>query len=254
MTRNLLHKTIIYGPFRSRRLGLSLGINVLNWVLKICTFNCQYCECGWTDIQPGKEIPFYEFPTVDDICRELEKSLKNSFMLPDHITFAGNGEPTLHPEFNEIVNRVTELRNKFSISSNTAILSNSTTVTKPEIRKTLSKIDVKIMKLDTGSQEDMEEYNGAVNEIKYDDIISGLKEMDNIIIQSLFTKGTKGNLTSQNINEWLYRVKEISPLYVQLYSLDRGYPSDEIDFVSDYDLETIRNLLSKEGIKSIIYR
>ena len=144
-----LFDKIIFGPVKSRRLGVSLGINLLPATGKICNFNCIYCECGWTQ---KSEIKGEKLPTRKEVYEALEKklaSMREKQQAPDVITYAGNGEPTLHPEFPGIIDDSIRLRNKYFPHAKIAVLSNSTAIKKPEIKKALLKVDSNILKLDS---------------------------------------------------------------------------------------------------------
>ena len=218
-----LQNNIIYGPVNSRRLGLSLGINVLPAKVKVCSFDCQYCQYGWTG---GYDDSLTEklLPSKDEILGALEVNLKNKKVKPHYITFSGNGEATLHPDFPALVEGVKLLRDKYSPGSKTAILSNSTMVHDPLIRQALSNLDMRIMKLDAGDEEVYQNYNRPVNKFKLDAIIGGLRRMEDVTIQTLFTSGPEGNYTKSNIRLWIEKLKEVKPVFVQLYTLDRGWP------------------------------
>jgi wyosine [tRNA(Phe)-imidazoG37] synthetase (radical SAM superfamily) len=247
-----LQKNIIYGPVNSRRLGLSLGLNVLPAKVKICSFDCQYCQYGWTGGYDDTVVDKL-LPSKDEILGALEVNLKNKRVKPHYITFSGNGEAMLHPHFPELVDGVNLLRDKYSPGSKTAILSNSTMVHLPEIRQALSKLDMRIMKLDAGNEEVYMNYNRPVIKFKFDRIIEGLTLMDDVTIQALFTSGPEGNYTEDNIKSWIAKLKLIKPAFVQLYSLDRGWPSENITYVSKQDLLRVKSMIEKEGFKSAVY-
>lgn len=247
-----LKRSVTYGPVYSRRLGYSLGINLLG-NRKICSYDCLYCERGWTKIHTGKITEDFQLPSVTEIISETENTLHNLLNPPEHITLAGNGEPTLHPDFGEIVDGILSLRERYFPFSRIAILSNSSTVSDENIRNALLKLDKKIMKLDAGNQRMFESYNSPANGLLLDKVTDGLSKMEGVIIQSLFTDGKSGNFTEENIHDWIERLKSIKPMSVQLYTLDRAYPSDEIE-VPDYGkLDYLKELLHKENIESVVF-
>ena len=247
-----MEEKIIYGPVYSRRLGYSLGINLLG-NQKICTFDCLYCERGWTKIHTNKISGDIKIPSAEEVLSETENKLRNILNPPDHITFAGNGEPTLHPDYEIIVDGVLELRDKYFPFTRIAILSNSSTVNDENTRNALSKLDKKIMKLDAGNQRMFELYNSPANGLTIDDVTEGLCRMEGVIIQSLFTEGKSGNFTKENIREWVERLKRIKPVSVQLYTLDRMYPSDEIEIPDSDKLEYLKEVLFSNNLKAEIY-
>ncbi len=248
-----IKQNIVYGPVLSRRLGISLGINLLPVSKKICTFDCLYCECGWTEVNINGSIKNYDYPELKDIKDALVSALSNNYHSIDHITFAGNGEPTLHPDFSLIVDEVITIRNKFLPESKIAILSNSTTLKNVNILEALKKLDLRIMKLDAGNQETFKIYNRSVIEIKISDIIEGLMNLKEIVIQSLFTKGKCGNYNNKNISDWINLLLKIKPKSVQIYSLDRSYPSDDILPLNTKELTEIQSELEKYNIKVEVF-
>ncbi len=247
-----LQRNIVYGPVHSRRLGISLGLNILPTKIKVCSFDCLYCQYGWTDEFDDKALSKI-LPSKEEIHEALENQLKEMNYEPDYITFSGNGEATLHPEFSAIVDDVIMLRNKYVPHAKTTILSNSTQVFKPEVREALAKLDERIMKLDAGYDDLFVHYNRPAKYVYLEVITDVLAEMKDITIQTLFTSGPMGNFTEKNITAWIKRIKKIKPAFVQIYSLDRGYPSEEITHVSREELEKIKVLLDMEKIKSEVY-
>ena len=180
----------------------------------------------------------------------VERALKTLDLKPTYITFSGNGEPTLHPCFNSIVNGVIHLRNTLSPASKTAILSNSTTVLNPDIQKALSKLDIRIMKLDIGNERMFLKYNHPTKGIRLHPIIKGLAHLKKTTIQSLFCKGKNGNYSKENLTDWIKKIKFISPFAVQIYTLDRNPPSNLISSLNREELLNIQSLLKKEKIPS----
>lgn len=247
-----LQQNIIYGPVNSRRLGSSLGLNILGSKTKVCSFDCVYCQYGWTADWEDEKSDIH-LPSADEIENALTDKLKTMESEPDYITFSGNGEATIHPKFTEIVDAVINIRNKYSPSSKTAILSNSSEIFKKEIKISLSKLDERIMKLDAGLPNVFSAYNRPRKYVDLDIITEELASMNDVIIQTLFCKGDAGNFTDENINSWLARIKKIKPLHVQIYSLDRGYPSDSIFPVNKDELNVIKEKTEKAGIKGEVF-
>lgn len=248
-----LQRGLIYGPVNSRRLGRSLGINLLPLKLKICTFNCVYCQYGWTQIHGDQLYDASLWPELSDLSTALAGALKELTSQPSYLTFSGNGEPTLHPAFPQIVEEVIRIRNQHAPEAQIAILSNSSTVSRPDIREAIEKLDVRIMKLDCGNEMYFRKYNNPTRGINLKDIISGLLQMSNVTIQSLFTSGEAGNYSTVHLRAWVEQIKNIEPVMVQLYTLDRGYPSDEIFPVSRDNLEGIKHDLDEINISSEVY-
>jgi wyosine [tRNA(Phe)-imidazoG37] synthetase (radical SAM superfamily) len=250
-----LKADIIYGPVRSRRLGRSLGINILPAERKVCSFDCLYCQYG---LSQGKTIDEagkggHGLPKVTEVLSAVEQAVLNLSPPAAYLTFSGNGEATLHPGFKEIVLGVQEIRDRLSPGSKTAILSNSTTVNDSLIRDALALLDVRIMKLDAGTEEMFSNYNRPAKGITLGDTVAGLAVMENVTIQSLFTKGAEGNFTPEHVSAWVEQVKKISPLFIQLYTLDRESPTTSLIPVDKSELLHIHSLLEKENIASGVF-
>jgi wyosine [tRNA(Phe)-imidazoG37] synthetase (radical SAM superfamily) len=248
-----LQRGIVYGPVNSRRLGRSLGINLLPLRLKICTFNCVYCQYGWTKVHDQKLVDADLWPRAEMVVEEVKQALQTQQPPPAYLTFSGNGEPTLHPAFVQLVEEVIYLRNLYAASAQTAILSNSTTIFNKSIRDAISRLELPIMKLDCGNEGYFQAYNRPCQGIKLASIVQGLSEMKNVIIQSLFSEGAEGNFYSDNLSSWIDQLKKISPRQVQIYTLDRGYPSDKIFPVTREKLLELRDRLAQEQIKAEVF-
>ncbi|MEJ2049121.1 MAG: radical SAM protein [Calditrichota bacterium] len=248
-----LQRGIIYGPVRSRRLGRSLGINLLPTSYKICTFNCLYCQYGWTRIHGRILKDGDQWPQVNEVYGALERSLKDISPSPDYITFSGNGEPTIYPDFPVIVDGVIKLRNDLAPSAKVAVLSNSTMVKNENILTALSRLDVRIMKLDCGTVECFKSYNRPAKGIYFEEMVKGLAKLENVTIQSLFSGGPKGNFYPENIEAWVDNIRQISPSIVQLYTLDRSFPSDKISMLNRDHLIELKERLGESGINSEVY-
>jgi wyosine [tRNA(Phe)-imidazoG37] synthetase (radical SAM superfamily) len=250
-----LQADIIYGPVRSRRLGRSLGINILPAERKVCSFDCIYCQYGCSQGKTREEAnkKRHVFPTVTEVLSAVEQAVLNLSPPAAYLTFSGNGEATLHPGFKEIVLGLGEIRDRLSPASKTAILSNSTTVNDPLIRDALALLDVRIMKLDAGTEEMFSGYNRPAKGITLEATVAGLAALEDVTIQSLFTKGAEGNFTPEHIGAWVEQIKNISPLFVQLYTLDRESPTASLIPVEKNELLYIQSLLERENISSGVF-
>lgn len=248
-----LQSGIIYGPVKSRRLGTSLGINLLSTKRKICTFNCVYCQYGWTQFRERTLEKKKLLPGVREVLEATEKALKEIHPKPAYITFSGNGEPTLHPHFDELADGVVQLRNRFSPKSKTAILTNSTNANQSRVRKALSKLDLCIMKLDCGNEAVFKRYNRPRRRIRLKDIVVSLQLMEATTIQALFSGGSEGNYNPACLDEWIEKILLISPRHVQLYTLDRFYPSKNIRPLSKDELLFIKKRLKAGNIHAEVY-
>lgn len=244
-----LQKEIIYGPVESRRLGSSLGINLSPCDQKECSFDCVYCQYGPTE----KKTSTYredEIPKPEEVEEELLEYFNNKNPNPDYITLSGNGEPTLHPKFPEIVRRIDKVRNSHS-EAKIALLSNSSQVNDSEIIKTINlNIDRPFMKLDVGTAEKFEKVNNP-HEITFKGVIEGLKDIENLYIQSIKFKGYFTNM-DEDLNYWVDRLKEINPKYIHIYSLDRP-THQKLEKIRKQELEEIKNKLLKNNLKSEVF-
>jgi len=237
----------LFGPVNSRRLGLSLGVDLVPY--KYCPLNCVYCEVQTTTHLVTKREEF--FP-VDEILGELDLFLRGRQQL-DYITFSGNGEPTLHPEFGTIIDEVKQLRDSLAPNAKVAVLSNSTTVIRSSVQAALEKLDERIMKLDAGNATIFEIYNRPHPSFEFDRIIKGLASLNDVTIQALFAGGKDGNYSPGSILDWVDKIVEIKPRMVQIYTLDRGYPAPTIESLSRTELNHIRQRLSAEHIAATVY-
>ena len=255
-----LFHDIVFGPVRSRRFGVSLGINLLPLNTKVCSFDCIYCECGLTPEcpEPGAE----GFYPREAICQTMEKrfgELKEKGILPDNITFAGNGEPTLHPEFAGIIDDTIELRNMFFPDSKITVLSNATTLQDASIDEALNKVDNNVLKLDAGTDEYLQLINEPLGNLKLDEVVKNLKRFNgNLIIQSLFLRGTINrkyfdSSGEENVNAWLKHIKAISPKLVMIYPIDRATPLAGLEKLSVEELDQIAGKVNELGIKTDVY-
>lgn len=245
---------IIYGPVNSRRLGRSLGINLSPSSYKACSFNCVYCHYGWTEYLKGdySEIQS-DIPEPDEVRRVLEEVLKKGTEF-DYITFSGNGEPTLHPQFDRIVNLVVDARDQYSPEKKVAILSNSSLLNKKEILEALGRIDLRIMKLDCGNLETFMRVNRPHSSVDYDKVIRNLADMEDIIIQTMLVDGEWGNTNDKQIKDWMDRVEEIKPTHVQLYSLENPPANESLSGLTIKGLHQIgEKTEQKTGVKVEIY-
>ena len=244
---------IIYGPVHSRRLGRSLGVNILPQNVKLCTFDCLYCQYGWTGVHGTGISEGIKLPSRAEVLAAVGNALQLIDPPPAYITFSGNGEPTLHPEFPAIVDGLIELRDRYSCDSKAAILSNSTTVGDVRVRQALSKLDVRIMKLDCGTEELMRRFNQQCDGVRFEEIIAGLAALGDVTVQALFSGGAKGNASSEAIESWVACMERISPVMIQIYTLARDFPSRQISPLSREQLLEIDARLASKGIRAGVF-
>lgn len=253
-----LFDEIIFGPVRSRRLGVSLGVNLLPTDYKFCTFDCIYCECGWTKKAEKKVI----LPTRSEIYDRLKQVLieRAKEKLPiDSITFAGNGEPTLHPDFAEIIEDTIQLRNLFFPKALITVLSNASLIHNTKIICALLKVDKNILKLDAGTESTFQAINQPNGNLTLDQIVDYLKKFDGkLIIQTLFVQGFNqhqgiDNTTEAEVNAWLKLVQEIKPQSVILYPIERETPENSIQKVNTQILHAIAAKVQALGFKTEVF-
>ncbi len=251
MSTSLFDQTI-FGPINSRRLGISLGINLLPNDSKLCSFDCIYCECGWN---PEKGTVKAIFPTRAEVKRMLWKKLsemKTEGELPDVITFAGNGEPTMHPDFAAIIDDTLLIRNELCPGAKIAVLSNSTMLHKSKVVEALKKIDDNILKLDSAFIETIRLIDQPVGRYDLQKVVDNIKQFDGqAIIQTMFIRGNfKGiaidNTTEKELNAWITILQDIRPRLVMIYTIARDTPTNDLQKVPTDELETIADRVRKE--------
>jgi wyosine [tRNA(Phe)-imidazoG37] synthetase (radical SAM superfamily) len=253
-----LQSGCIYGPVLSRRLKSSLGLNVLPRGYKLCSFNCIYCQYGLTKAEKHTIYPLREekFPGVAEVREALVEALATAEREILYITFSGNGEATLHPQFPELVDMLIGVRDEYYPSAKTAILSNSTTIDRPEIKAALRKLDTPIMKLDAGYEGLFKKINRPADGIDFNTIVKGLTTLDHpgLIIQALIMGGPYFNATDDNIEKWAGLLKRINPLEAHIYSLDRPPALKNVLQVTKAGLEKIAQKASElSGIKVLAF-
>lgn len=209
----------VYGPILSRRLGRSLGINLSPEGQKLCSFNCVYCEYGPTTNH--KLIPSADlFAKPGDILSVIERALLKPHTL-DHVTFSGKGEPTLHPNFFEIVTEVTKLVKIYKPGVSIALFSNSSTLFRRDVVEAIKIIDRPFLKLDAGSAEVFSKINHPTIDFNFIKMVNELEGIHNLIIQTAFISGDPGNTSEQQIQDWIKIIKKIKPKEVQIYTINR---------------------------------
>lgn len=251
-----LFESIIVGPIHSRRLGNSLGINLLPQKGKICNFDCIYCECGW-----NKERKLdTTLPTKDEVKEALEKRLKEikkESIKVDSITFSGNGEPTIHPQFAEIVDITAQLRREYIPQAKISVLSNSTMLYKKNVFEALKRIDNPILKIDSALEDYIKAINNPNKEYSITKTIEYLKEFNgNFILQTMFLKGVIGDgdnkiaidcTNKENVEKWRKLVEYLQPRKIMMYTLDRDTPAKDLHKVSTTQMEEIAKPLQDKG-------
>ena len=248
-----LFDKIIFGPVSSRRLGVSLGINLLPTQVKVCSFDCIYCECGRN---PKKYDEKVILPSRTEVAQKLEEKLLEmaaTSQLPDVITFAGNGEPTLHPDFAGIIDDTIELRDRLAPKARIAVLSNATMIHKKSVFDALMKIEDNIQKLDSAFEETVRLLDCPAKNFNLQKTVEQLAAFQGrVIIQTLFVRGTYNGKTIDNTTEeevlaWLELLKKIKPSQVMIYTIARDTPINTLQKVSATDLQMIASQVEKAG-------
>ncbi len=239
---------IVFGPISSRRLGSSLGVNLLPAVGKLCNFDCVYCECGWN--KDG--IAARKFPSKEQICNALEEKMSKlaaDGVRVDSITFSGNGEPTMHPDFHDVVGTVLMLRDRFFPEAKVSVLSNATLVGRPEIAAALRRIDNPILKLDASSDELIRKINKPVGAYRLSEVIENLKKFDgNFVLQTMFLKSPDFDAVAPDaLAKWHDIVREIRPREIMVYTIDRETPDKSLEKYTIEEMESFVRPLIDEG-------
>lgn len=256
----MLFENIIIGPIHSRRLGNSLGINLLPLKRKFCTYDCIYCECGWNEETIGNNV---DLPSYDDVSEQLRRrisELKAEGVSVDSFTFAGNGEPTLHPDFPKVVDLVVEMRNEHYPNAVITLLTNATQLSRPEIYEALMKLDNPVLKLDAGTMAMRNNINKPTAEkYSFDELVNNLIRFGNRgIIQTLLLRGTNdgktiSNVSDEDFGEYIKLLKKIGPKYVMLYAIDRATPEKNLEKLTVDELEFYAQQIRNEGIDVKVY-
>ena len=249
-----LYPQIVYGPVRSRRLGLSLGVNLLPLEAKLCTFDCIYCECGWNGDNSGSR----RFNPREQVYAALQSALMamaEEGQLPDVITFAGNGEPTMHPDFEQIIEDTLALRDEYAPTAKISVLSNATQLHRADVVRALKRVDNNILKIDS-LVEDVARliYKPCCN-YSVAEVVEQLKQFDGeLIVQTMFLRGeyegkVVDNTTEEQIALWLEALQQIAPQSVMVYSIARDTPCKSLVKVEKEELEQIAQRVRELGIE-----
>lgn len=232
-----LQDGIIYGPVRSRRLGRSLGVNVLPCAYKLCSFDCIYCHYGRTEVKsvaPSRE----HFLTAREVLAALERTLRNRQDF-DAITFSGNGEPTLHPGFAELAAGARGLRDRHAPRAKLVLLSNASTAHRPDVREALGHFDLPVLKLDAGDARTLARVNRPAAQVGIEEITGALRQVPNLTVQSVIVAGHLGNADDEAVERWLDALARIRPRAVQVYSSDRPVAETGVERVPRHELEEL---------------
>ena len=250
----MIFGSIVYGPIRSRRLGVSLGINLMPIAAKLCTFDCVYCECGW-----NQSVLHPNLPTRADVRAALESQLSAAIEPIDVITFSGNGEPTLHPDFLGIIQDTCALRDQYCPKAKVSVLSNSTQLGRTDVIEALRLCDNRILKLDSAIDATMRLIDKPVNaQLTVKQIAQWLSIFDgDFTLQTCFLRGeyqgqTIDNTTPEELTAWYKMVDYLHPKQVMIYVIDRVTPLETLEKIPAETMEKIAIPLREKGIDVIV--
>lgn len=250
----MLFDSIVYGPIHSRRLGVSLGVNLMPTTAKLCTFDCVYCECGWN--QP---ILHPTLPTRDEVREALRTQLSTLQSQLDVITFSGNGEPTLHPDFFGIIEDTCALRDEYCPKAKVSVLSNSTQLGRKDVVEALRLCDNRILKLDSAIDTTMRLVDKPVNaQLTVGQVVEWLSAFDgDFTLQTCFLRGVYegqviDNTTDEELKVWYDVVDTLRPKQVMIYVIDRETPLKTLEKIPAEKMEAIAAPLRKKGIDIVV--
>lgn len=256
----ILFNDIIFGPIHSRRLGCSLGINLLPKTIKLCTFNCIYCECGWAQTNEVDYQKLHKASEMIPVIENYMQQLLEKGVIPDSITYSGNGEPTLHPEFGAINRSIMQLRDRFFPKAVITCLTNSTQLHRPDVMEALQLMENPLLKLDAGTQATLKKMNQPFIDLDIETLTRQLMAFEGkLTVQTMFLRGTMedgtpvDNTTDEEVSAWLERIRRIHPHTVMLYPIDRETPLHQLVKVGPEILEPIAEKVRALGITAKVY-
>ena len=249
-----LQDSVVYGPIASRRLGQSLGINILPLTHKVCSSNCVYCQYGWT-ASGGESAE--RLKRSAELLTDIEEAFQRLFTAGarvDCITLAGNGEPTLHPDLVEIVLGLKGLRDMYFPGASVGILSDATQITRPQVRHALGLLDARYLKFDAADEATWRRVNKPMGPISFQAMLEALRTVPDIILQSMFIQGSYDNTDVPHVAAWIDAVGSIRPRSVQVYTVDRGTADPGITEVPRKTLQEIADrLTAATGIPTEVF-
>lgn len=246
----MLREEVVFGPIKSRRLGWSLGINLLPTKGKICNFDCIYCECGWN----ADGLDDTKLPSAAEVRSALEAKLADILLegtQVDSITFSGDGEPTLNPDFARIIDDTIALRDIYCPQAKVSVLTNATKLLSDTVFGALRKVDAPILKLDAPTDERARKINGALPSFRVDDVVKGMKRFEgDFILQTMFLKSDDfDSLEPQMLAKWMDIVREIRPRLIMAYTIARPTPQSGLSAYSAAQIREAIKPLEDEGFK-----
>ena len=246
----MLREETVFGPIFSRRLGTSLGINLLPENGKICNFDCIYCECGWN--KDGRDDTV--IPSAQKVRTDLERMLlrlQNEGTKVDSITFSGDGEPTINPEFPQIIDDTLALRDLYAPTAKVSVLSNATRVHLPQVFHALTKVDNPIMKIDAPTNELIAKINHPAPGYDVARVVESLKQFDgNFILQTCMLRSKEYDFDSSKpevLTGWMDIVRGLHPREIMVYTIDRPTPAEGLEKMTVEEMTRLVQPLIDEG-------
>ena len=244
----MMREELVFGPIHSRRLGSSLGINLLPTRGKLCNFDCIYCECGWNKDGKGDR----RLPSADELRVALDAKLKEcaaSGIQIDSITFSGDGEPTLNPDFAKIIDITLEFRNRYFPNAKVSVLSNATRIFRTDVFEALTKVDNPILKIDAPTDALAAKINQPQGEYHVEDIVQNLMKFEgNFVLQTMFLKSPDFDSSSHEVLDgWMNIVRRLRPREIMVYTLDREAPAANLEKFSETFMKELVKPLQEEG-------
>mgnify|MGYP003297940583 FL=1 len=241
---------IVFGPIFSRRLGSSLGVNLLPSKGKLCNFDCVYCECGWNKDGIAERV----FPRLEEVKAALEEKMSKAASegVPvDSITFSGNGEPTMNPDFPEIVDVTLELRDRFFPDAKVSVLSNATLIGRPAVAEALMKVDNPILKIDASSDSLIAQINKPVGRYRLDEVVEAMMKFEGrFVLQTMFLKSPDFDTAEPDaLDKWMEIVRKVKPREIMVYTIDRETPDKSLAKYTVEEMTAFVQPLIDEGFR-----
>lgn len=241
---------IVFGPIFSRRLGSSLGVNLLPSKGKLCNFDCVYCECGWNKDGIADRV----FPRLEEVKAALEEKMSKAASegVPvDSITFSGNGEPTMNPDFPEIIDVTLELRDRYFPDAKVSVLSNATLIGRPAVAEALMKVDNPILKIDASSDSLIAQINKPVGRYRLDEVVEAMMKFEGLfVLQTMFLKSPDFDTAEPDaLEKWMEIVRKVKPREIMVYTIDRETPDKSLAKYTVEEMTAFVQPLIDEGFK-----
>lgn len=241
---------IVFGPIFSRRLGSSLGVNLLPSKGKLCNFDCVYCECGWNKDGIAERV----FPRLEEVKAALEEKMSKAASegVPvDSITFSGNGEPTMNPDFPEIIDVTLELRDRYFPDAKVSVLSNATLIGRPAVAEALMKVDNPILKIDASSDSLIAQINKPVGRYRLDEVVEAMMKFEGrFVLQTMFLKSPDFDTAEPDaLEKWMEIVRKVKPHEIMVYTIDRETPDKSLAKYTVEEMTAFVQPLIDEGFR-----